>query len=1591
MKGLPENHAAFVRIVELRNAEFRSKTELENLASFHEIEDKNLVKELAELAIVRLASAFARGDAPDSIKFAQIAGLYTRQVNLSHRTSQSMMLQQYSTPAPIGWLAGYFVGIHESGNRQPTPAFFEPSAGNGMLTIAGLPGDFHVNEVDEVRRSNLESLGFAEVTRMDASASFGNRLSRKFRGILTNPPFGSLGETVEIHGVPIRTLDHLMAIHALDTMRDDGRAAIIIGGLTEWDEAGRIRKGKNRIFFNYLHSRYHVVATIQIDGKKLYSRMGTAFDTRIILIAGRKAEPGGAAPLKTGDDTVVKNFWDLHSRFTIAREMADKIQRGNKARKLLELEAEAVQLGLRLKGGLQGIEGPYKPGARACFVLNTVVPDSMDTEIQQAIARVKHDIGMPLEEYVRQRLGYKGNVELCNALAAEQVDAVAMAIYNIEYRGQGMVIGDQTGIGKGRVAASMIRYGVLRGLHPVFITEKANLFSDLYRDLAAIGSEDLVPFIINSRDAKTHIKDESGEIIYKAPTDEEQEKAFERRAIPSGYDFAMATYSQFNQPTKKSAKPQFLASVAKDNILVLDESHNASGSSNTGTFLQSVVGSAKGVAFLSATFAKRPDNMPIYAMKTAISDANLSMDQLVGAVETGGVALQEIIAAQLVAEGQMIRRERSFEGIEVNYITLDHTAAAFGLEDKEAEHKATFDCICDIMRDIIKFQKDYMRPIVKELDNEIAIEGKEITERGGTSAAGIDSNPYFSKVFQVVNQMLFAIKAESVARLAIKRLEEGKKPVIAFSSTMGSFLDGIENLDGEVAENGDKVRADFASVLQKGLDGVMRITETGHDGSKSFRAIPLEDVSQEGQDFYFRLSRRIKTISSGITISPIDQIVQLIKDAGYSVAEVTGRQLAIQLDMESMQPREIVTPSGQLVTDGKITGRLVRRKKENTNDAFRRFNDHQVDVLLINQSGSTGASAHAIPTERVPAHQVRQRVMIVLQPELDINTEVQKRGRINRTGQVMKPIYDYVSSAIPAEKRLMMMLQKKLKSLDANTSSNQRQSDALLTTDDFLNKYGDEVVTQYLEADPNLNTMIGDPLGKDDDKDSFGKPASMAQFVSGRVAVLSTKDQERFYDDVVRNYKDHVEVLRQQGKYDLEVEVMELQAETIKRNIAIVGANDESVFGDDTILDKVKVRNLRKPFTKAELQTLLAAELGEKTGEKVSSDLIDEYRKFSLARHEEEQAETKAWHERQIAKLATDRSLARIDDADERLEAYETRKAEIDAERDERLTKTKGMAEFRFKAIAGVMQFFHPGRGLNIPDFETDKPGIFDAGVFIGYMIDRNRPNPFTPSAIRLKFAVASGRKMLVLPMSGEGQKVVLAIQGASAALSKGEGMAIANDWDTLTEKKRDDWQTRYIVTGNILQGLSKFKGKLVSYSTKDGQTNKGILMPESYLPDHHEAAEVSVPIVKAIPIIKSLAPGKSLDTNGGVGFQRRDHDRFQVFVPASAIKGAQYYLDHEILGLVTGGIFEKVSGMMRAFLPASRIEDFVTMLQDKFRDSVTLHERDFLRIKDELPKRKPRETFVPPSLDDGKAKKIRKLELEAEAVILQLKLRKAA
>ncbi len=1510
------------------------------------IVDRTKVKELTELAIVLEARKIAHGQGNELHKFQEIVELYEIQTNLSFRTSMSVLLQQYSTPAPIGYLMGLFCGIDD-----PTKTLFEPSAGNGLLTITAKPEQVTVNEIDAIRNVNLVKQGYKEVMKTDASMPF-KGLTKTFDTVITNPPFGRLDTGRVFDDFLIKELDHLMALNALKTMKDHGKSAIIIGGHTNWDDKGRVQKGKNRIFFNYLYSHYHVVDVIPISGRDLYSRQGTSFNTRLILINGRKLKNEGVAPPKsTKLADVVTDYNELFTR--IKQNM--KSSNNNKIDTHHGLRKKAIKMKALLLA--EELGAPYIPASDSCFVLDTHVPDAMEFEMHQAINRIKEDVGGDMDNFVRHRLGYQTKKQLCKALSAEQIDAVGMAIYNIEALSQAVIIGDQTGIGKGRVAASIIRYATQQGITPIFLTEKANLFSDIYRDLSAIGSPQLNPFIVNARASKTQIKDENGNVVYEALSKPEQDQIFSNKKIPSEYDFVVATYSQFNSAQKKPVKPQFLLEIAKGSIIIMDESHNSSGSSNTGIFMQGVLARTSGGVFLSATFAKRPDNMPIYAMKTAISEANMSKEELVDAISKGGVALQEVLASQLVAEGQMIRRERTYKGVEVNYLTL---------HDKSNEHKAIADNITTIVRDIIAFQAKHIDERVDELDSIAVAEGKEVNVREGTAEGGVDNQPYFSKVFNVINQMLFSIKADAVADKAIARLKEGKKPIIAFASTMGSFIEQMETDGGMPVSVGDTVKADFAIVLDKGLDGVMRYTETLPNGEKEYKKFELSELSYEAQEEYSRISTNIRKIATGITISPIDVIVQKIEKAGFSVAEVTGRKLKLQLNLKSGM------------------GIIENRKKINTNDAFREFNDNEVDVLLINQSGSTGASAHAIVTDKVTEDEVKQRVMIVLQPELDINTEVQKRGRINRTGQILKPIYDYVNSAIPAEQRLMMMLQKKLKSLDANTSSNQKQSNSILDVPDFLNKYGDKVVAEYLEENHEINKLLGNPLkiGTGSEFKDGG-----AHKVSGRVAVLSTKMQEDFYKDIKDRYDTLVDYLKQSGEYDLEVEQLDLKAELISSSIIKVGKGGNSSFGEDSILEKVNANVLRKPFSADEVKNMIFQGLEGQTTESLREKLTREYETFVSNRLGETFQELEIRFLELKRNISNEKKIQKLIQAEDPsvAQAIEKRKNELDEAYRKRVSDEDKSAQNKKSYIKGLFRYFGVGKKLFYPVPTFDGTSQNQLAIFLGFQIDKKKTNPYAPSAIKLKFAVASSQKYIAIPASYI--KDINAIKGASIGITDYDINTNIEEWSNRIKATTKDRSVRYIVTGNILQAFASFKGKLVSYTTTTNEIKKGILMPEHWSADTETKGKVIVPIAKATKIIKSMSNGSSIFGTSNISFFKLSDNRYRVSVPASRKKGGEIYLNKDLLKLVENNLFEKLGSQMTTHVPFENIERFLAILQDQSGITISVTQSQIDAVGLVVTKIKKRVKIQAPPKEVIPKVNPKALKLRATALKLKLEL----
>lgn len=1215
---------------------------------------------------------------------------------------------------------------------------------------------------------------------------------------------------------------------------------------------------------------------------------------------------------------------------------------------------------------LDSLGMPYLPVSESCNTLAVDVPDSMGFETHQALKKVNKNTGGNTVQFVADRLNYKSTTELCAALAAEQIDAVALAIYNFEAHREGIIIGDQTGIGKGRQAAAVIRYAVEQGMQPIFITEKPNLFSDMYRDLVAIGCKNYVPFIINGKESKTNVKDEEGNVVYEAYEPNAQKTVFKSGKVPAKCHFVMATYSQFSSPEKKPEKPYYLREIADNNIIIFDEAHNASGSSNTGAFLKGVVSRSKGVLFLSATFAKRPDNMPIYALRTAMQEANMSNEELTESITRGGVALQEILASQLVKEGQMLRRERTYEGIEVNYLTLF---------DKEKEHKTISDTLTDLMREIIKFQSLYVEGAVKAMNKIAAAKQSNVEQRKGTEKGGVDNQPYFSKVFNVINQMLFSIKAKDVADRALVRLKQGKGVVIAFASTMESFLDDMGATEGEV------INTDFSLVLKKGLDAVLRITVKDSKGDSEYQMLNPIEISAECHQDYNRIYNKIKKISSGISISPIDVIKGILQNEGYTVAEVTGRKTELQMNLKNN------------------TGLYMSRKKLNVNDAFRLFNNNEADVLMINQSGSTGASAHAVPTKKVKPEQVKQRCMIVLQPELDINREVQKRGRVNRTGQILKPIYDYVCTAIPAEQRLMMMLQRKLKSLDANTTSNQKNSTAILSVPDFLNKIGDKIVVEFLRENPKLNLLIDDPLGilkageESEDDNESKKTEDAALRVSGRVAILSTEMQQKFYDEIITRYNDQVEYLKNIGEYDLEVDTLNLQAETKSKEVTIVGRGGRSEFGTNSFLEKCECNVLRKPYKKEEIEKLIAESLKKQSPIEQLTQIITEYENFNATSLTADIKELEANYKKIIEAIPNRKDVKAAPSRAEQNQLIDKLTNEANAAKNEEIERTRQINFNKYEDMAAFINYFYTSRGVYFPEMGSEGEILKVPAVCLGVQIDKKRTNPYAPSAVKFKFAISNSKKYLVVAASGEQGQKLRSVIASSIGLTENQGEKILQNWKAYTENANANRNNRYMVTGNILQAFSTFKGTLVSYTTNKGETKKGILMPEAWLPATNAKANfVSVPIKDARNQILKMSSGNEMKTsNPLVTLMKSYNGTYILYTPNSRQKYGEIFLDADLLKLATGNNFNSASGMMKGVFSENVIDKVIDILSDKLKIAVSVHinaidektiNADSRYAPEEIQLR-PRKQV--PILN--KADTMAMFEFEAEALALELEL----
>lgn len=1639
---------------------FNGIVELRKIAErvgLKDIKDTDL-QELAETAIVKRARGIASSESTnDAVKFERIKTLYENQPSLNQRDSERVMKQQYSTPAPYAFLADMYV----KGNGKVIESALEPSAGNGMLTI-GLPMDkVHVNDIDAQRLANLRRQGFKNVTSQDGTQPFADK---DVDVVVTNPPFGS-ATPKEYDGYKISSLEGQMAINALESMKDDGRAAIIIGGKTEYAKNGSLNP-KDKAFLGYLYSHYNVEDVINVDGS-LYAKQGTSYPTRIILINGRRLNENAFPPVKDkARAETVKDYDELYKRIeddilrgermdssigeeggkvnagpdkqgaadtpkerVRARErggsepdasdgsprLSDSSsvsgthddldnQRGTEPRKDGELpdgDSRADGTGANVarsegtgnnsnpegrvlesggngrtntqpnangtsepgSGGgprrqLQRVDQPvrglstekvnYAPNSKNPFTLKSVMP----ADQQEAVNKNLEKLG-DADQFLVDELGYNDKDDLYSHLAAEQVDSVALALHQAK-KGNAFIVGDQTGIGKGRQAASFIRYAVKNGQIPVYFTQKAHLLSDVYRDLVDIGGPELRPFILGSKKEAT-VTDSDGNVVYPKPSDKERDRVLDyiekNGKLPDEYDYVLTTYSQVGtgvyefdengaRKEKKLAKGKSFGAAAlsgqkrRDAIeklmgnayLILDESHTAGGNSGQGNYFQHIIQKAKNVTFFSATFAKRPDNMPIYALRTAMNEGGMKASDLIDAVKRGGATLQEIMSQTLTQCGQMIRRERDMTGVTIDWKAIDDP-------ERVQEQREQYDSIIGLFNDIINFQKKYVSSYVDERNIELADIQSIMDIKKGTESLGIKNQPFASKAFNTVQQVLLSLKAKSAAERAIDYLKQGMKPVIALNNTN-------ESQTGNLALGEEMDAPDLGTSLKKGLEGTLRYTQKDAKDNSESGYFNLEDLGEEAVEAYHELEKKIEQTSTGLSLSPIDVIKNELQKAGYKVGELTGRQT------------EFVYNENGTVTK-------VKRTDTDKKKLAREFNDGQIDALILNKSAATGISLHASSKYK----DQRKRVMIVAQQQLDVNDEVQMRGRVDRTGQVLRAAYEYVVSLIPAEQRLLMMFKAKLKSLDANTTSSQKSKFNEMDVADITNKYGDKVVREYMAEHLDLYSRMADPFGWENsygddlsriDPQSLvasggsvgdGEAGADASKLLGRMALLKVAEQEKMLQEIGELYANEIQRLNEMGENDLEITELPLKAKTIRKEVWKQGSEPggDNAFADNTYIEKVNMAILKKPMKAAEVKASQEGLTGGKTWEEYKTEkkaAVKEYFDKKIA------DETQKYEERAV-KAATKAKEKYIKDGkkgqdksgmtDEQIVKnagfqYDT----IYNQEKDKLNDVIKNLNAKAEMFNRVLDTFDTNNAFVLPT-DMNKPNELSGfGNSYGRLIDIKITDNFSPNASTVSFATLDGRRKITFPIAGKvgagdnKADVISAIDNMTkrAAGMEDKHIKVLNQdfdsWDRLTsnESRKDG----YIVTGNLMQALVDSKdqglgGQLVKYTTDTGEVKTGILMPDRFDP---KGLTTDAPINSVAEKFELSSWHGGIDevtsSDGEVKVKRIDNYRgnyYEIRVPKSKAKGGKYFTDKELLEMVDGHNFEtRGNNMLAEFKP---------------------------------------------------------------------------
>lgn len=813
----------------------------------------------------------------------------------------------------------------------------------------------------------------------------------------------------------------------------------------------------------------------------------------------------------------------------------------------------------------------------------TMIPANLSGPVYEALSRIKAEHG-DIDEFVARELDYSV-AQLGAYFSPEQVDAIAMIVHASK-RDLGFLLADQMGVGKGRVLAAIARRERLHGRIPTFVTVKDNLFSDfLERDIAAIGSRDLFKnVLIVNNGSKTVNAD--GEVVVKSPSREEYRSFAEKGELPEGTDLVMLTYSQICRRPETHLTSRYMGWVADRYplALLLDEAHNGAGASNTGNNLCNMIeslGSRGSVVYSSGTPIKGAKNLRLYKK---ILPKGVNPDELLEVVASDPLSLQEALNYEIAAQGCLISRELDNTNVDKTFVLSQHTERNRAVADQMAQILTAMSYMSgDVKSMVTKLNKQFQKQL-EEMPEDL---------RKG-NRMGASSMNFGSRLFQINRQFLLALKAVDVVDLAAAALAENRKPIIALQHTGESLLTDFVTKNSEAydevenrkdTELGTVVLSEpvtFKDLMRRYLERVQWIKIQGRYGDVSFKRAGEGDkeLAEKMAVANAELSRMIEELPDDLPLTPIDYVRHRLGKIGYTVGEISGRGLqARYLD------------SGGIAIEA-VPGRT---DKTRVNRAVREFNNGDLDVLVLTESGSTGLSVQASPAV---GKDTRPRRMIKWEMQPDIAKERQMDGRHNRTGQIEAPEYVIPMTGLPADDRLAMMFNNKNRSLTSSTVSNRDSRELIREVPDLLNVVGDEVAEELLKANPALAEHLDIEMPKEKDDELIKPPMWYISKLTGRISLLRVDEQESLYAELQSRFIERVDQLKAQGRNPLEVKCHDWQAEVVQREV---------YMGEEkTAADKGSAFNSPVYLTTLEYKVTMTAVRAEEVDRKIAANSMSD-------------------------------------------------------------------------------------------------------------------------------------------------------------------------------------------------------------------------------------------------------------------------------------------------------------------------------------------------------------------------------------------------